>query len=98
MAVAVSREFADLASSEMLQFLRDYELDQPVVSDMLAHMRDTGAPASEAAVHFLETRPDIWTAWLSDDVADRVRAAFNRGREALLAPVAGVAKSAQVEG
>ena len=75
--IAVSKGFAESASSEMLQFLRDYELDQLIVSEMLAYMRDSEASAADAARYFLETRADVWTAWISDEVANRVRNALN---------------------
>ena len=71
--VAVSRGFAAGASPEMLQFLRDYELDQSIVSEMLAYMRKNEASAADAAGYFLESRPDVWTTWMSDEVATRVR-------------------------
>ena len=75
--IAVSKGFAESASPEMLQFLRDYELDQLIVSEMLAYMRDSEASAADAARYFLETRADVWTAWISDEVANRVRNALN---------------------
>jgi glycine betaine/proline transport system substrate-binding protein len=44
---------------------------------MLAYMRDSEASAAAAARYFLETRADVWTAWISDEVANRVRKALN---------------------
>ena len=75
--VAVSKAFADGASSEMVEFLRAYEMDQLLVSQLLAYMRDNDAEASDAARHFLATMPEIWTPWVSDEVAGRIRAAAN---------------------
>ena len=75
--VAVSKGFADVASAEMLAFLGDYELDQLVVSDMLAYMRDNGALEAEAARYFLQTQAEVWTAWVSEEVAARVQAELN---------------------
>jgi ABC-type proline/glycine betaine transport system substrate-binding protein len=75
--VAVSKEFAEMASDEMVEFLRAYEVDQLLVSQLLAYMRDNDAEAADAARNFLETRADLWTAWVSDEVAGRVQAALN---------------------
>lgn len=75
--VSVSKGFADGASPEMLEFLRAYEMDQILVSQLLAYMRDNDAEAADAARHFLETMPEVWTAWVSDGVAGQVRAALN---------------------
>ncbi len=75
--VAVTKEFADAASDEMVEFLRAYELDQLVVSQFLAYMRENDAGADDAARYFLETQADLWTAWVSADVAARVQASLN---------------------
>ena len=75
--VAVSKDFADSASAEMIEFLRAYGMDQLLVSELLAYMDDNDAQAADAARHFLETRADVWTPWVSDAVAGRVQAALN---------------------
>ena len=75
--VSVSKGFADSASPEMVEFLRAYEMDQILVSQLLAYMRDNDAEAADAARYFLETMPEVWTPWVSDGVAGLVRAALN---------------------
>ena len=74
--IAVSKGFADIASAEMLQFLRDYELHQQVVSEMLAYMTEEETTPTAAARYFLKTRADLWTAWVPEEVAARVRASL----------------------
>ena len=75
--VAVSKAFADAASAEMVEFLSAYEMDQLLVSAMLAYMRDNDATAADAARYFLETQTDLWTGWVSEEVAGRVQASLN---------------------
>ncbi|MCY4372995.1 MAG: hypothetical protein OXC31_04420 [Spirochaetaceae bacterium] len=75
--VAVSKEFSDTASEGMIDFLTKYAVDQILVSQMLAYMRDNEVDAAAAAAYFLETQTDLWTAWVSDDVAGRVQASLN---------------------
>ena len=75
--VAVSKDFAEAASEEMVEFLRAYEMDQLLVSELLAYMRENDVEAIDAARYFLENRADIWTAWVSDDVAARVQDSLN---------------------
>jgi ABC-type proline/glycine betaine transport system substrate-binding protein len=75
--VAVSKEFADAASEGMVDFLTNYAVDQLLVSQMLAYMRDNEVDAADAASHFLSTQTDLWTAWVSDEVAGRVQASLN---------------------
>ena len=41
-----------------------------------AKMGDDGLAASEVAVWYLQNYEDEWTAWVSEDVADAVRAAL----------------------
>ena len=74
--VAVSKEFADSASEEMLDFLSAFTLGTQRVSELLAFMQANEAEAAEAARHFLANEPDVWSAWVSDEVAERVLASL----------------------
>ena len=74
--ISVSKEFAEAASAEMLDFLRAFGLGQDRVSKLLAFMRANEADAAEAARYFLENEPEVWTAWLPEDVAQRVLASL----------------------
>ena len=76
--VAVSKEFADSATAEMVEFLRAYEVDQMQVSAYLAYQGTTDAEWAEVARHFLMTEAAVWTAWVSDEVASRVQAMLNQ--------------------
>ncbi len=75
--IAVSKGFSDSASKEMIEFLRAYEMDHMLVSAYLAYQSTTDAEWVDIARHFLKTEPEVWTAWVSDEVASRVRAVFN---------------------
>ncbi|MGF1529219.1 MAG: ABC transporter substrate-binding protein [Candidatus Competibacterales bacterium] len=73
--VGVNTEFAQQAPT-VVEFLSAYETSNALISGVLAYMQDTGKSAEEAARHFLETREDIWTTWVDDAVAERVKAAL----------------------
>ena len=75
--VAVSKVFADAATEEMIELLRGYEVDQMMVSAYLAHQSSTDAEWAEVAREFLRNESDVWTAWVSDEVASRVQAALD---------------------
>ena len=75
--VAVAKGFVESASEEMLEFLRAYELDQWKVLEYMTHQIMTDAEWAEVARDFLKAEPDVWTAWVSDEVAGRVQAALN---------------------
>lgn len=58
---------------EISQFLRNYETSGQMVSEALAYLQaNEGATARDAALHFIETRGDIWRQWVSPEVAGRV--------------------------
>jgi glycine betaine/proline transport system substrate-binding protein len=71
--VGVNAEFAKAAPT-LVAFLTAYETTNKIVSSALAQMRTTGATPEEAAKYFLKTREDVWTPWVPQEVADRVRA------------------------
>ena len=41
-----------------------------------AYMGANSASAMDTAKHFLANNEDIWTAWVSEDAADAIRAAL----------------------
>ena len=47
------------------------------MSELLAFMSDEAAEAASVAVHFLANKPHVWQKWVSDEVADRIKAALN---------------------
>lgn len=61
---------------EIAEFLNNYETTLAQNNDVLAYMQAHGATAEEAALYFLRTYEDVWTAWVPADVAERVRAAL----------------------
>ena len=75
--VAVSKEFAEATSQEMLDFLDAYSIDGDLMSGLLAFMQANDAEAADAAIEFLQSRTDLWTTWVSDEVAERVLASLN---------------------
>ncbi|PJK30288.1 ABC transporter substrate-binding protein [Minwuia thermotolerans] len=70
--IAVSDEFAE-AAPEIVGFLESYRTSNDLVSAALADMRRLEGDAEAAARRFLTARPEIWTEWVPEDVARRVR-------------------------
>ncbi len=75
--VAISKDFEDSASDEMIDFLRAYEVELDLINFYLAHQSETDSEWPDVAREFLATHADVWTEWVSDAVADRVRASLN---------------------
>ncbi len=73
--IGVNTEFGAEAPT-IVEFLGNYGMTGADVSAALLFMQENDVQADEAAEEFLRTREDIWTAWVSDDVADRIRSAL----------------------
>lgn len=61
---------------EVAEFLSNYSTSVEVNNEFLNVLDTEVDDAEEAAIWFLENREDVWTAWVSDEVADNVRAAL----------------------
>ena len=74
--ILVSKGFHDSADSEVIDFLTKYGTTTVHNNKVLAYILDTGASYEEAAIYFLEQFEDVWTSWVSDDVAKKVKDAL----------------------
>ena len=78
--IAVYHDFPD-RHPEIVEFLENYETDTEMVSEALAYMDeldvDPDQAAPEAAKWFLREREDVWTQWVSEDVAESVKDSLN---------------------
>lgn len=75
--VAISKGFSELAAEPIVDFLRAYEMDQLLMSELLAYGRDENADAANVALYFLANKSHVWTDWVTDEVADRIKASLN---------------------
>ena len=73
--IGANTEFANEAPAT-IAFLDAYETTNAVVSEWLAYMQENDASPEEAAVAFLQANPDLWSGWVSEDVAARIAAAL----------------------
>ncbi|WP_071872552.1 ABC transporter substrate-binding protein [Atopomonas hussainii] len=71
----VNTEFAQQAP-ELLAFLQKVNIPTETLNGLLAWAEDEGAEADEAAQFFLKEHPELWQAWLPQDVAQRVQQAL----------------------
>ena len=63
-------------SPDVVAFLKQYETTLEINNKFLAHMRDTGGKPPQGAMWFLKTYENLWTQWVSADVAAKVKAAM----------------------
>lgn len=73
---AVSGEFASKADPAIIEFLDAIRTDSASLNALLAYMNDNDATPEDAADYFLETQPEVWSQWVPEDVAERVKAAY----------------------
>lgn len=73
--IGVNADFAEKAP-EVIKFLGKYHTTSALVSEALAYMQDNDGSTEKAARNFLKNHQDIWTKWVSDDVAKRVQDAL----------------------
>lgn len=72
---AVTSDFAE-RNPVAMDYLGTRSWTNDTVNGLLAWMGDNQATNEDGAWHFLENHPEIWSEWLSEDVAERVRAAL----------------------
>jgi glycine betaine/proline transport system substrate-binding protein len=61
---------------DVVEFLKKYDTTQAMANRFLAFMEENDADADAAAVWFLNNYEDLWTGWVSSDVADKVKKAL----------------------
>ncbi len=72
---AVSTQFAQEAP-KLTEFLSKVSVPLPTMDKVMAYMEETEGEPEDVAQWFLENETDLWTAWLPEDVAARVKAAL----------------------
>jgi glycine betaine/proline transport system substrate-binding protein len=74
--IAANADFAEQAP-EVIEFLENYETSTELTNQAMLYMEENQVSEDEAALWFLREHDDAWSAWVDDDVADRVRDALN---------------------
>ncbi len=58
---------------EVVEFLKNYETSSKLTAEALAFMQDNDTGTEDAAKWFLQEREDVWTKWVSEEVAQKVK-------------------------
>ena len=70
-------EFTEEAPA-ITELLANYRTSNKLVGEALLYVHNNkGADVDDAALNFLRTREDIWTPWIPEDAAQRVKAALS---------------------
>lgn len=76
LVTAVSTAYAK-ANPEVVDFVGRVQLPLQTVNEAIAEMAEKKIPADQMAKQFLKQNPDIWKAWVSEPVAEKVQASLN---------------------
>lgn len=71
----VTTQFAERAGPAM-DYLKNRNWPNSTVNALLAWMTDNQATGEEGAKHFLKEQPDVWSRWVSPEVAEKVKSAL----------------------
>ena len=74
-AIAVNKDFPARAP-EVVEFLKNYHTTSAMASSALAYMMENECDTRDAAVWFLKTREDVWTKWVPEEIAEKVKEAI----------------------
>jgi glycine betaine/proline transport system substrate-binding protein len=75
-AIAVNKDLPERAP-EVVEFLKNYHTTSAMASAALSYMMKNECDTREAAVWFLKTREDVWTKWVPEEIAEKVKEAIN---------------------
>ena len=73
----VTDDFKNSAGAEVMQYLASRTFPGEIMNNMLVYMGDNQAGGEDAAIEFLMTHTELWEAWVSDVVAQKVLATLN---------------------
>ena len=73
--VAVNKGMVEKAP-EVVEFLKNYKTSSELTNEMLAYMQENDARADETAIWFLQKYEELWTQWLPEDIASKVKEAL----------------------
>ncbi len=71
-AIAANADFVE-GAPELAEFLSRYHTTEQLTNEALAYMMENETDEKDAAIWFLKNREDVWTQWVSEDVAQKVK-------------------------
>lgn len=70
--VAVHKDMPEQAP-EVVDFLSNYETSSDLTEEALKYLDENEASAEEAAMWWMNEHEDLWTSWVPEDVASKVK-------------------------
>ncbi|WP_163971391.1 ABC transporter substrate-binding protein [Oceanobacillus halotolerans] len=73
--VTVYKDLPDQAP-EVVDFLSNYETSNDLTEEALSYMDENEASAEEAAIWWMNEHEDLWTSWVPEEIAEKVKEAM----------------------
>jgi len=70
----ITTKFAKQGGEDIVKYIGNRTYPGTVMNGMLVWMADNQAGGSDAAIEFLSKHEDVWSKWVSSDVANKVKA------------------------
>jgi len=75
-STVVTADVPDIAPESVLTYLKSRVFPGEVMNEMLVYMTDNQAIGEDAAYEFLAKHEDVWTQWVTPEVAEKVKDAL----------------------
>ena len=72
----LTKAFADRAGQDVIDYLNKRSWSNDTVNKLMSWMTDNQATGEEGAKQFLKENPDLWKAWVSPEVAEKISASL----------------------
>ena len=72
----VARPFAERVDPAVMDYLNKRAWSNDTVNKLMAWMTDNQATGEDGAKYFLKNNEDLWTKWVSPEVAEKVKASL----------------------
>ncbi|MBA7541459.1 hypothetical protein ES705_33773 [subsurface metagenome] len=73
--IAINKDLPEKAP-KVVDFLKNYHTNSAMVNAALSYMRENECDSRDAAIWFLKTREDVWTKWVPEEIAEKVKEAI----------------------
>lgn len=71
-----SKSFVEGTDPAVVEYLKARSWNNKTVNALMAWMTENQATGEDGARHFLSENPDIWTKWVSPEVAEKVKSSL----------------------
>ncbi|MEK6418363.1 MAG: glycine betaine ABC transporter substrate-binding protein [Burkholderia gladioli] len=69
----LSKPFAERATPDVVKYLNTRQFTTAQVQSIMSWMTDNQATGDDAARHFLQKQPEVWTTWVTPAAAQKIK-------------------------